>query len=200
MGVESIVDEGFLNNPYRQVRFADPIASLGFSYQSELYPRTRNSDAVAIRGLYYLPWHASVKGEYRLFSDSWGIEADTVELAYTHPWKYGLTFEAKFRNYSQSEADFYSDLFSFQNAQNFLARDKELSSFTSNTIGLGVSYTLPYKLWGLAEKSTINLFWDHVTFDYDNFRDVTATGFAAGQEPLYSFDADVIRLFLSVWY
>ena len=202
IGVESIVDEGFLNNPYRQYRFAVPtsVQARGYDYAAELYPGTRNSDAVAVRGIYYLPWHAAVKGQYRRFADSWGIEADTVELGYTHPWKYGLTFEAKVRHYKQGEADFYADLFPFQNSQNFLARDKELSRFTSNTIGVGVTYQLPNNLWGIAEKSTINLFWDRVAFDYDNFRDVTATGFNAGEEPLYSFDADVIRLFLSVWY
>ncbi|MDM3872177.1 DUF3570 domain-containing protein [Porticoccus sp. W117] len=200
LGVESIVDEGFLNNPYRQYRFLDATETRGFSYALEQYPGTRNSDAVALRGLYYLPWHASVKGEYRRFADSWGIEADSVEFGYTHPWKHGLTFEAKLRHYKQDQADFYSDLFAFQGSQNFLARDKELSTFTSNTIGIGVSYELPNKLWGLAEKSTVNLFWDRIAFDYDNFRDVTATGFNPGEEPLYSFDADVIRLFLSVWY
>ena len=37
-------------------------------------------------------------------------------------------------------------------------------------------------------------------FDYANFRDATAEGFAVGEEPLYSFDADVIQLFLSFWF
>ncbi|UTW45282.1 DUF3570 domain-containing protein [bacterium SCSIO 12696] len=205
LAVESIVDEGFLNNPYRQYRFVDASEPLGFGYALELYPRTRNSDAVALRSLYYLPWHASLKGEYRRFADSWGIEADSVEFGYTHPWKHGLTFEAKLRHYKQDDADFYSDIFAFEGAQNFLARDKELSTFTSNTIGIGVSYEIPNKLWGLAKKSTVNLFWDRIAFDYDNFRDVTVHNtnpgaFAVGSEPLYSFDADVIRLFLSVWY
>ena len=202
LGAESIVDEGFLRNPYRQYRFrrtpttSDPA---DFGYAFEEYPRTRNSDAVALRGLYYLPWHASIKGEYRRFADSWGIEADSVEFGYTHPWKYGLTFETKLRHYTQDSADFYRDIFEFQGAQNFLARDKELSTFTSNTIGIGISYELPNKLWGLAEKSTVNLFWDRIAFDYDDFRDATV-GLVADDQPLYSFDADVIRLFLSVWY
>ena len=213
LSVESIIDEGFLNNPYRQYRFAIPGEAVtpgditpGFGYANELYPRTRNSDAAALRALYYLPWHASLKGEYRRFADSWGIEADSVELGYTHPWKkHGLTFEAKLRFYQQDDADFYSDIFNFQGAQTFLARDKELSTFSSTTVGLGVSYEIPNKLWGLAEKSTLNLFWDRIAFDYDNFRDVTVHisnpgAFTAGNEPLYSFDADVIRLFLSVWY
>ncbi len=197
--VESIIDEGFLNNPYRQVRYLDTNAAAGFSYEPERYPGTRNSDAVAFRGIYHLPWHSAIRGEYRRFSDSWGIGANTAEVSYIHPWRYGLTFEVKYRQYTQSQADFFSDLFPYQQAQNFLARDKELSAFSSTGFGLGVSYKLPFDFWDMAEKSSINLFWDHLQFNYDSFRDVTAGG-TPGTEPLYSFDADIIRLFLSVWY
>ncbi len=200
--VESIVDEGFLNNPYRSVRHLDTTTAdpNDYSYQAEQYPNTRNSDAVALKGIYYLPYQAALRGEYRHYSDSWGIEADNAELAYIHPLLDGkLTLELKYRHYSQTAAEFYSDLFPFQDAQNFLARDKELSTFTTDSIGLGVSYRLPFNFWGMADKTTINLFWDHMQFEYDDFRNVTAGG-VPGQEPLYSFDADVVRLFLSVWY
>jgi hypothetical protein len=37
-------------------------------------------------------------------------------------------------------------------------------------------------------------------FEYDDFRDATATGFAPGTEPFYSFDADVIRFYFSGWF
>ena len=42
---ETITDEGFLNNPYRQVRYLDPTTPQGYSYEREVYPRTRSSDA-----------------------------------------------------------------------------------------------------------------------------------------------------------
>ena len=58
MNYEGISDEGFLNNPYRQVRFVDPAAARGFNYESERYPNTRTSSAMALRGMYYLPFRA----------------------------------------------------------------------------------------------------------------------------------------------
>ncbi|MEM1436965.1 MAG: DUF3570 domain-containing protein, partial [Pseudomonadota bacterium] len=137
---EAVTDEGFLNNPYRQVRYLDPTAARGYSYEPELYPRTRTSSAVAARAMYYLPYRAALKGEFRHFSDTWGIAAWNTELAYTHPIKQGWTFDLKYRFYTQSAADFYSDLFPRQSAQNFLARDKEMSSFATHTVGAGVSY------------------------------------------------------------
>ena len=41
---EVVTDEGFLNNPYRSVRYLDAGGG-GFSYQPERYPNTRTSNA-----------------------------------------------------------------------------------------------------------------------------------------------------------
>jgi len=136
ISLETITDEGYLNNPYRSVRYRDSGNALGYSFQQEVYPGTRTSNALAIRANYYLEQRAALHGGYRIFSDSWGIDANLIELGYTLPYGDSWIFEASLRLYSQSDAEFYSDLFPFENAQNFLARDKELSKFTSTTLGL----------------------------------------------------------------
>ena len=41
------------------------------------------------------------------------------------------------RFYTQNQADFYADLFPFRDAQNFLARDRELAAFKNVTMGIG---------------------------------------------------------------
>jgi hypothetical protein len=46
LNVETITDEGFLNNPYRTVRYVDSSNPIGYSYEAELYPNTRTSTAV----------------------------------------------------------------------------------------------------------------------------------------------------------
>ena len=202
--LETITDEGFLNNPYRSVRYVDPTnPGVGYSFEDEVYPRTRTSNAVAFRGRYFLPYRAAVSAQYRWFNDTWGILAHTAQVGYTHPWGQKWTFDAKYRFYTQEAADFYSDLFPRAQAQNFLARDKELSTFVSNTIGIGVTYEFP---GGIAymprfvKKGTLNLRWDHIFFDYDDFRDIRVTGVTPGTEPLYSFEADVAQLFVSIWF
>ncbi len=86
---------------------------------------------MALNGRYFLPYRAAVYGGYRFFTDTWGIRADTFELGYIHPIKQQWTLEARVRYYQQEHADFYADLFDRANQQNFLARDKELSTFNS---------------------------------------------------------------------
>jgi hypothetical protein len=199
LNYEAITDEGFLNNPYRSVRYLDETSARGFSFQPELYPHTRTSNAVAINARYFLPYRASVHGEYRYFTDTWGIDANTVSIGYTHPWGKRWIFEAGYRWYDQSAADFYSDLFPRADAQNFLARDKELSTFTSHMFSLGATYELSSLGWDRLRRSTVNLFYDRINYQYDDFRDITAGG-APGTEELYGFDADVFRLFVSGWF
>jgi hypothetical protein len=188
-----------LNNPYRSVRYMTE--SGGYSYQAELYPHTRNSDALGIRAIYYLPYRASIRAEARQFSDSWGIDADNFELRYLHPYREQWLFEVKYRIYSQTGADFYADLFPYKDAQNYLARDKELSPFSSNTFGLGVTYKIPAGLIPWFDKSTANFYWDRFDIDYDDFRDLRSPDeYATGDEPLYSLQANVFRIYLSFWY
>ena len=104
--------------------------------------------------------------------------------------------------YKQTGADFYADLFPYRDAQNYLARDKELSPFSSNVIGLGATYKIPAGVVPWFEKSTVNLYWDMFDIDYDDFRDarVSPEEYAPGTEPLYSLKADVIRFYLSFWF
>ena len=165
-----------------------------------MYPRTRTSDAGSVRLRYYLPWRAAIHAEYRQYGDTWDINADTFELGYTHPIELGWTFEGKLRSYSQTKADFYSDLFPRSQFQNFMARDKELSTFASQTLRLGASYDIVRGGWKFVERGTVNVILDHMMFDYEDFRDLRVTGVVAGSEPLYSFDANVVQVFVSFWF
>ena len=199
LALNTIVDEGYLNNPYRSVRYYDDSSARGYSYQAEVYPGTRNSDAIALRSIYYLPYRAALRAEYRNFSDSWGINAHNFELRYIHPLGHGVTLEGKYRYYTQTAADFYADIFPFADSQNFMGRDKELSTFNSNTFGAGVTWSFPVGGVRFLNKGSLNLYWDYMMFDYKDFRDVLEGG-PPGQEPLFSFNANIIRAFVSIWF
>ncbi len=199
--LETMTDEGYLNNPYRSVRYKvdDPSVPLGYLYQPEVYPNTRTSHAFALRGRYYLPHRAALHGGYRFFTDTWGINAHTFELGYTLPYKEDYIFELSYRFYDQTKADFYRDLFNHQNEFIFMARDKEMSSFTTQTLGLGVSYEFKKNGSGFLKRGSLNLNYDLILFDYADFRDLTVLT-TPGEEPLYNFNAGVIRLFASIWF
>ena len=201
LNFETITDEGYLNNPYRSVRYADSGSALGYSFEPELYPNTRTSNSVGLRARYYLPYRAAIEGEYRYFIDTWDIEGHTGSLTYIHPWR-DFTFTGKFRYHNQTGAHFYSDLFSRSEATNFRGRDKELSALTSYTVKLKAAYELlsdDGNDWGFIKKASVSASLHLLHVDYDNFSDLTALQ-PIGSEPLYQLDADIFQIFFSFWY
>jgi hypothetical protein len=198
--LEVITDAGYLNNPYRKVRYIDPGDSSKFLLENEVYPETRTSTAIAVRARYFLAYRAALHAEYRTFQDSWGIVANNFEVGYTHPFANNWIADVHFRSYAQTKARFYNDLFPYSNAQNFLARDKELSSFNDTAIGFGLSYEFAKSEGGFIEKASINFKYDYIRFNYKNFRDARQTSYTPGTEPLYKFNTNVMQLFVSVWF
>ena len=95
-------------------------------------------------------------------------------------------------------------LFASANQQNFMSRNRELSSFDSLTFGAGASYEfhIPHAPW--LNRSTANFRIDHFMFNYKDYRDALlidpAKKVFAGTEPLYTVQLNVMQLFLSVWY
>jgi hypothetical protein len=206
LNYESQANEGYLQNPYRSINF---LQSGRRAAAPEVYPGTRTTNAVAIDARYYLPYRAAVHANYRHFSDTWGIVGHTGEIGYTHPW-HAWTFDAAYRYHKQKAADFFSDLFPRANAQNFMARDRNLAEMHDQSIHLGISYDVAQvEAWTHSwfNKGSVNLFYDRAMFDFANFRDArysdpsfTTTPVAAGTEPLYKENANIVRFFISLWF
>ena len=199
---EGMVDDGYLSNPYRQFRYASAtdVAQGRYSWQLERFPEARRSDTTGLRARYHLPnYRAAVYGSYRYYTDGWDLESNTFELGYNHTLPSGWLFDVHARHYKQSAVNFYSDLFTRGDEFTYMTRDKQLSDMQSVTFGVGISYELPFKDRFL-DKLTFNLMWDHIKFDFNNFHDASVKGVTPGTEPEYSYDADVLRVLLTVWY
>ena len=199
LSFENIADEGYLNNPYRSVRFLDPSSAKGYRFETEAYPNTRTSNAAALTANYYLAYRASVYAEFKVFSDTWGIDANTYKLGYIHTFGDDWIVEVRGRYYAQDKADFYQDLYTRSEEFNFRARDKEMSTFSNTSLGLSVSYEFRFSAANWLKKSSLNMDFDHVRFDYDDFRNVLSDA-PVGNEPLYQFSANITRLYVSLFY
>jgi len=187
LNYEAILQDGYLQSPYRSAQL------LGLSVP-EVYPRARDSYAVALGvvkgvGLEDGKLKGSAFLRYRYFWDTWDIRAHTVELGYGGRWESWLV-EPRLRHYRQSAASFYSDNFTTQMV--YMARDRELSDFYSNALGVKGSYKLANNSLGLS-RVTLNLDYEFIRYHYNNFTDVRT-----GQ--LYAYQANVLQLYLSGWF
>lgn len=208
LNFETVTEQGYLQNPYRFRRFCVPFCDANtpadtWATQGEIFPNTRTGNAGSGRLKYYLPWRAALEGHYRFYSDTWGIRAHTGGIEYTQPMWGRWTFTGSYRYYTQNSADFFSDLFPFEEAQNFMARDKEASALASHTLGIGASYEFPVTWAGWLKRGTANLHLNHMMIDYSQFkdlRDYPPGSVTPGSEPRYSLDANVIQFFVSFWF
>jgi len=202
--LEVITDQGYLANPYREVRYYDPTTALGYSLASQVYPNTHTSTAVESRAKYYLPYRAAASFSYRYYEDTWGVHGNTFELGYTQPISNVWILEGRVRHYNQNHATFYGDIFSQANAQNFEARDQDLAAQIDNTFGLKATYAFLPDGWKIFKRGTVTLDYSHIQFKYDDFRNIksysVANGYAAGTEPLYGFGASVYQIYISMFF
>ena len=74
-----------------------------------------------------------------------------------------------------------------------------MSELTNPTLSFYVSYERPLS-WRHAYKAGISFQYDRLSFDYDNFSDLTKTDALPGTEPLYELDADVFKVLFTLWY
>jgi hypothetical protein len=205
---EVITDEGFLRSPYRSVRFfTDP---LNQALEEEKYPNTRSSNSASVRAKYFLPYRAAIDTMYRFYTDTWGVIGHTGELGYVHPWGANWIFEGRVRYYTQTKADFYQDIFPRANFANFEARDKELATYNAITAGIGATYEFKIERFPWLSKGSLNLRYDYMTVNYDDFRDATFSlgkfgvpptdPFLPGTEPLYKLNANILQFYISAFF
>jgi hypothetical protein len=201
---ETITDEGFLNNPYRNAYAYDPPETVDLGVPPkpfpEKYPGTRISNAFGVKAKYFLPWRAALLAEFRTYSDTWDIQGQMFDIGFTQPIRKNWILDFHYRSYSQSAASFYAN--AFVGEQLYMARDKELSTYTTNTMGGSLSYEFLHKGWWKIDKGSLNLSYDRIQFDYQDFYDVRQEGGGVDFDNAspYSFSANVYRFYVSIWY
>jgi uncharacterized protein DUF3570 len=203
VNLQVITDAGFLANPYRSIRYLDPGNPKGYSLGTQIYPDTHTSTAVQVQGKYYLPYRAAITALYRYYNDTFGVVGNTVELDYTHPIRNKWIFEGRVRYYKQTAASFYSDLFPFADSQNFTARDQNLAALNNYTLGAKVTYAFLPDGWKVFKRGTVTFDASRIRFNYQDFRNIKDFGvpqYSPGSEPLYSFNANVFQVFVSVYF
>ncbi|MDQ7016391.1 MAG: DUF3570 domain-containing protein [Gammaproteobacteria bacterium] len=179
---ESINDSGYLNNPYRRLQ--------GINSGVELYPETRSSNIFAFGAKKAWSEGRSGRIDYRYRADTWQVAAQSVELGFSSKFQRDWLLDLYYRYYAQDQANFYQD--SFEQNFNFMASDKVLSRYQSNTLGAKVSFDLASpRQWGL-DKGSFNLAYELMEFDYDDYSDLDGNA--------YRFGANSLQLYLSVWY
>ncbi|HEY2513801.1 MAG TPA: DUF3570 domain-containing protein [Polyangiaceae bacterium] len=186
---------GFQSDPYRSVVLAD-----GEKAQEHV-PDNRARDALALRGnLFLKPIKAALRLGVRGYWDTWAVSAGDVELEFEKYLGEALRVTLRGRIYTQSGASFWSDDYTGGNPPlgpkgQYWTADRELSPFTSYTVGLRAIYSItPAKgrILGIFTGLRGGLSADMIQFDYTDY---TLEGTALSNTRAWVFGLNLAALF-----
>ena len=157
--------DGMQSNPYRAVR-------IGPNEPQEHIPDTRARGAVTIRFNRFIPaLRGAVHLQARGYSDTWGVNAGTVELGYSQYLGDALVFRLRGHLHQQTPATFFKDAFYYQtesSAGAYFTGDRELGAVRDVMVGGKLTFidvAEDKKLIGVFERLQLNLKADVLFLD-----------------------------------
>jgi hypothetical protein len=149
-GVFTVLDDGYLNNPYSTV-----VREYGSENQklvSENRPDSRVAYGVSLKYIKLLRDDLSYQGSYRYYRDDWDIDSHTIDNSLYYELNKSFTFGLGLRYYNQSEADFYNEAKDYFIDEKYASSDERLSQFDALTYRASVDFkqndNISYNLGG----------------------------------------------------
>lgn len=155
-----IQQDGLLSTPFQRVYFIDKEASFIDRFQLadaiEQLPDTRLKIALGGRLHCYLTEAFVVRTFYRYYFDEWGISSNTANVEVPIKVSQRFTLYPSYRYYQQTAADYFKPFEAHLSTEQYYTSDYDLSDFTANQYGFGVSYNDIFTgahIWHLGIKS-----------------------------------------------
>lgn len=129
---------GYQTDPYRIISVVDGMIGAPVKYLYESRPGSRIRQSLYLGNKIAL-WGTVADVSARLYHDSWGINAETLEVAERIPLTSFLYIEPSYRYYHQTKARFFHDyLIDGQALPDYASSDSRLGSFNASTIAVKV--------------------------------------------------------------
>ncbi len=143
--LDFVKQQGLLSTPFQRVYFKDVEDSFIEDFQLadnvEQLPDSRFKVAVGGRLNAYLNETFVLRTFYRYYYDDWGITSHTASLEVPIKITSKFTLYPSFRFYNQTAADYFNPYQEALSTDEFYTSDYDLSEYSANQFGFGVSYT-----------------------------------------------------------
>lgn len=128
-----VYQQGWLSTPFHRVYFREQAQA-----KIEYLPSTRFKLPVGVRLNYFMSDFMILRGYYRYYWDSWGLQAHTISLETPVKVTQGFSFYPFVRLYQQTQARYFAPYKQHQLSEVFFTSDYDLSSFSSQLFGVGL--------------------------------------------------------------
>lgn len=160
LALDFVQQKGLLSTPFQRVYFSDVADSFIENFQLaddiERLPDSRFKVAVGGRLNYYINEIFVLRSYYRYYTDDWGIKSHTASLEIPIKISQKFTLYPSYRYYIQTATDYFAPYESHLSTEEFYTSDYDISKYSANQYGFGVSYTdllTDFKIWNLGLKS-----------------------------------------------
>ena len=181
--LDFIRQEGLLSTPFQRVYFSDVadsfIENFHLADAIEQLPDSRFKIAVGGRLHYYINEIFVVRTYYRYYTDDWGIDSHTASIEVPIKITDKFTVYPSYRFYNQTAADYFAPYNTHLSTSEFYTSDYDLSKYTANQYGIGVTYTdifTNFHLWKFGLKS-IDLKYNNYQRDSGLKASIISAGF-----------------------
>ncbi len=145
LSVDLVKQDGLLSTPFQRVYFSDIADSFIEDFQLadaiEQLPDSRFKVAIGGRLNWYLSESFTVRTFYRYYFDDWGINSHTASIEIPFKISDKFTLYPSYRFYNQTAADYFYPYETALSSYEFYTSDFDLSKYSSNQFGFGISYT-----------------------------------------------------------
>nr|WP_235843266.1 DUF3570 domain-containing protein [Maribacter hydrothermalis] len=160
LALDLVQQQGLLSTPFQRVYFSDIADSFIENFQLadaiEQLPNSRFKVAAGGRLNWYINETFVVRSFYRYYYDDWGINSHTASVEVPIKLTDKFTVYPSYRYYQQTAADYFFGYEEALSTETFYTSDYDLSKYSANQFGMGVSYTdifTKMHVWKLGLKS-----------------------------------------------
>jgi hypothetical protein len=143
--------EGELATLYHRTYFTDG------SHRVENLPDTRLKIPIGVRLNYFLADRYIIRTYYRYYQDNWGMKAHTAEVEIPVKITPFLSLSPFYRYYRQNGVKYFNRYQQHAVSEEFYTSDYDLSTLTSNLIGMGVRYAPPGGVMNISKLNAVEL-------------------------------------------
>ena len=183
LSLDLVQQQGLLSTPFQRVYFSDSPDRFRQNFQLaddiERLPETRFKTAIGGRLNYFINEMFVLRTYYRYYFDDWGITSHTASVEVPIKITDKFTLYPSYRFYNQTAADYFYPYETALSSYGFYTSDYDLSEFSANQYGFGVSYTdifTKLKLANFGLKS-VDLKYDYYKRDTGLHYSLISAGF-----------------------
>lgn len=155
LALDFVQQQGLLSTPFQRVYFSDVADSFIGNFQLaddiERLPDNRFKIAAGGRLNWYVNERVIVRTFYRYYSDDWGITSQTASIEVPIKIAEKFTLYPSYRFYNQTAADYFAAANENLSTLQFYTSDYDLSEYSANQFGFGISYTDIFSQFHIAQ-------------------------------------------------